>query len=171
MILSGGREAFTGEVSETQEYFRGIGYELDAFSNPAEYFLDLVNADFVDPDQVNKILDAWAETKSSGGLKSSKSAEELSKQLARGSENSPRSRSVLEKRSTGMMHEMTVMLNRHAKLVVKDPMLYIGRMIIFFIANLYFSLVYIEARTRTQDQVLNRLWLCVWYIGVPANVS
>ena len=70
-----------------------------------------------------------------------------------------------------MMHEMHVMLNRHAKLVVKDPVLYLARMMIFFMANLYFSLVYIEARTRTQDQVLNRLWLCVWFIGVPANVS
>jgi len=37
--------------------------------------------------------------------------------------------------------------------------------------NLYFTVVYIKARERRQDQVLNRMWLNVWYAGVPSMVT
>ena len=43
MILSGGREAFCGTLPETKPYFESLGYPLIDDTNPAEYFLDLVN--------------------------------------------------------------------------------------------------------------------------------
>lgn len=44
MIMSRGRTAFTGEVSEATPYFEDIGYPIPDETNPAEYFMDLVNS-------------------------------------------------------------------------------------------------------------------------------
>ena len=62
------------------------------------------------------------------------------------------------------------MLRRHALLVVRDPVLYIGRAFIFLFSTST-PAVYAQARNRNQDQVLNRMWLGIWYIGVPANMG
>ena len=67
MILSKGREAFTGDVSDAAPYFEEIGYPLPAMTNPAEHFLDLVNADFSDDAEVDKILDTWEEKRPEAG--------------------------------------------------------------------------------------------------------
>lgn len=44
MILSKGREAFTGDVHDAIPYFNDIGSPCPANTNPAEFFLDLVNS-------------------------------------------------------------------------------------------------------------------------------
>ena len=67
MILSGGREAFCGKVGDTKPYFEKLGYPLVDDTNPAEFFLDLVNDDFVDQAEVDKILDVWEAAKKGGG--------------------------------------------------------------------------------------------------------
>ena len=170
MILSGGREAFCGKVGDTKPYFEKLGYPLVDDTNPAEFFLDLVNDDFVDQAEVDKILDVWEAAKKGGGSPAATvaGAEPDSPPV---NEEAAGSTSALLEKKTGLCHEMNCMLRRHALLVVRDPVLYIGRAMIFLMSNLYFSAVYIEARTRTQDQVLNRLWLIIWYIGVPANMG
>lgn len=33
----------------------------------------------------------------------------------------------------------------------------------------FFAIIYIESRERSQEQVLNRLWLCMWLCGVPTS--
>lgn len=63
------------------------------------------------------------------------------------------------------------MLDRHFKLVVKDPVTYLGRSFVFLLANIYFAVVYVKARERAQDQVLNRFWTIVWFICVPTQLS
>ena len=131
---------------------------MSDLTNPAEFFLDLVNNDFMDQKEVDKVLDVWQEHKK-------KLVKETlpvsSERLSDGDRNT----------NGSIMHEIQVMLRRHALLVMRDPVLYIGRAVIFLFANLFFSLVYIKARNRTQDQVLNRMWLTIWYVGVPANMG
>ena len=59
MLLSGGREAFCGASRDAIGYFEGIGHAMPRHTNPAEFLLDLVNADFTPKAEVDKILDAW----------------------------------------------------------------------------------------------------------------
>lgn len=70
MILSKGREAYTGDVKDATEYFESIGYPLPIQTNPAEHFLDLVNSDFSSDEEVDKILDTWEEKRPEGGSSS-----------------------------------------------------------------------------------------------------
>jgi ABC-type multidrug transport system ATPase subunit len=67
MIMSKGREAFTGDVTDSIPYFESIGYPCPPATNPAEFFLDLVNSDFSDVAAVEDMLKTWEEKKPDAG--------------------------------------------------------------------------------------------------------
>ncbi len=52
---------------------------------------------------------------------------------------------------------MWVQLRRQALLSWRDPILYVSRVVIFFVACIFFAWVYSDARNRAQDQVLTTL--------------
>jgi ABC-type multidrug transport system ATPase subunit len=142
MILSKGREAFHGKQNDAEGYFESIGHPMPRATNPAEFFLDLVNADFSTDDEVDSILDAWETHKKENNI----TTREASYDSISGTSES---RSVFK--------EISVLLRRHAILILRDPILYAGRAIIFLLANLFFALVYLKARPYTQDQALNKM--------------
>ncbi|KAJ4366949.1 hypothetical protein N0V83_007479 [Neocucurbitaria cava] len=46
MLLSRGKVAYNGPVSELKDYFAKLGYNMPLYTNPAEFVIDLVNTDF-----------------------------------------------------------------------------------------------------------------------------
>jgi hypothetical protein len=60
---------------------------------------------------------------------------------------------------------------RQAHIAMIDPMIYMGRAVGFLAACTFFSIIYVESRERTQEQVLNRLWLSMWFAGVPTSMG
>ena len=162
MILSQGREAYTGDVKDATGYFESIGYPLPLQTNPAEHFLDLVNSDFSDEAEVTKILDTWQEMRPD---KNNSSHHKKKDDDDEGQEG------VVKLKRTTFGKEMVIMFRRHSALIARDPILYLGRCFIFLIANLIFGLVYLNARDFTQDQAANKIWVMVWFIGVPSNMG
>jgi energy-coupling factor transporter ATP-binding protein EcfA2 len=67
MIMSRGRQAFSGEKEEAIPYFESIGYPCPPATNPAEFFLDLVNSDFSDESVITGMLDTWEEKRPDAG--------------------------------------------------------------------------------------------------------
>lgn len=60
LLLSGGSPCYFGPVSNVESYFGQVGCPVPAYTNPAEFILDLVSADFNDDlNQANKIRLAW----------------------------------------------------------------------------------------------------------------
>jgi len=162
LILSKGREAFAGDVQEAEAYFEDIGYALPLATNPAEHFLDLVNSDFSPEEEVTKLLDTWEERRdpvipSMHGNK--------------GFDDCDNKGVVLDRGATDTMKEMSVLFRRHFALIVRDPVLYLGRCAMFFIINLVFALVYWNARDYTQDQTTNKLWVNIWFVAVSTNLG
>ena len=51
MLLSEGREAFVGDAHRSMGWFASLGYPIPPNTNPADHCLDLVNADFAEPDK------------------------------------------------------------------------------------------------------------------------
>ena len=49
--------------------------------------------------------------------------------------------------------------------------MYLGRMVAFLLTCAFFSVVYIESRSRSQDQVFARMWLVLWFLGVPSSLG
>lgn len=58
-----------------------------------------------------------------------------------------------------------------AYLSVSDPILYLTRVGSFTLASVVFALVYWDARERTQEQVVNRLFLSAWFVAMPTCMS
>ena len=151
MLLSKGREAYVGSAKEATAYFGSIGYALPPETNPAEHFLDLVNADFSSSEEVDSVLDKWEDQRITAPLLGSDTAAE--KTIMGGHLNH------------GLFRETKVMFRRHSLLMARDPLLYAGRFVGFLVVNCVFGVVYIAARAYTQDQAINKLWVSGWYIG------
>lgn len=162
MLMSRGREAFSGDVADAIPYFESIGYSCPQATNPAEYFLDLVNSDFTEESKVEKILEDWQYTRSD------LSSTHHSKASAHGKEGQSW---VAEIASPSLLSESLVMLRRHFTLIVRDPILYVGRCAVFLVACSFFGFVYWNARDYEQDQAINKMWLIIWYVGVPTNMG
>jgi energy-coupling factor transporter ATP-binding protein EcfA2 len=160
MILSKGREAFVGDVHDAGPYFEHLGEPVPTSINPAEHFLDVFNADFSSDELVTQKLDAWDRYKKDHqlGISASQSVEE--------SDLLP-----YEQSGQSAFHEISVLMRRHAVLIARDPILYLGRCVIFLIVNTIFGIVYLKARGNEQDQSANKMWLWNWYVGVPSNLG
>jgi len=65
-LLCEGKVCYFGNIEEVSTYLDTIGYSIPANTNPAEYLLDLVNADFDGGSaRVAAIQQAWVERSSS----------------------------------------------------------------------------------------------------------
>lgn len=157
MLLSKGRVAYNGPAKDAEAYFGAQGFETPSNMSAAEYFLDLVNADFTSDEDVGKVLDSWE------GHKQNNQQEEDLEIVQQAPAD--------EKSKVGIMTQCSVMLRRHTSIALRDPTLYLGRGLIFLFTNLFFSIIYIGQRQRDQDQVLNKVWLSIWFIGVPSNMG
>jgi hypothetical protein len=159
MILSRGREAFTGTaIPDATDYFARIGYPLPAETNPAEHFLDLVNSDFLGSKEVDNILDTWQQQKQEQECQEVVDDED---DVLFARENHPPIAPYLQ--------ELSLMFRRHFRLVARDPILYLGRCAVFFAMGTIFSLVYWNARELDLDQVYSKLWVQLWFSAVPAQ--
>lgn len=163
MLMSRGRQAYSGDVKDAVAYFDGVGYPCPPAMNPAEFFLDLVNSDFTDEAAVNTILDTWEEKRPEGGGSS-----HHKKGFGEGDDAQE---GVTDVQGSSLATEVSIMFRRHGSLIARDPILYIGRCVSFLIINLVFALVYLSARDNTQDQSMNKFWVQCWFIGVPCNMG
>ena len=155
MILSKGRVAYMGNSGpEATKYFSGLGHQISNNMNPAEFMVDLVNADFNDEAVVENILTSWSKT---------------NPPVASNSQVVVAATKELEECT--FCRQLVIMLDRHLKLVLRDPLLFVGRMGIFICALLFFAIMYVAARDPAQDQVMNRMWYATWCLGIPSNMA
>ena len=165
MLLSSGRTAYRGPALEVVDYFGAIGFPIAEDKNPAEFMLDQVNREFVDPAQVDRILDRWSEAEGAG------------KHALRGGGGegaAPTPPPQLSARGvfrTGCCTQSGVLLRRHGTMVAKDPMLYAGRCLMYMISCTFFAIIYWYSRDRKQSQVLFRTFLLMWHVGVPTSMG
>lgn len=162
MLLSKGRVAYCGGAGEAAlYYFNSIGYPITEHMNPAEFMVDLVNADFNDTDVVESILQTWSKYSSPPSIacllspRSQFSYVHLRQELT----------------ECELCDQILIMLRRHGTLCLRDPLLFLGRMGIFLCATMFFAIVYVSARSLNQAQVLNRMWYVMWCVGMPANMA
>ena len=170
MILSRGREAFMGDVGDAAPYFESIGHPMPENTNPAEHFLDLVNSDFSGEEDVTKILDQWAGTQGANPSThgANPSTHDSNKNGGSDDDNVGADR-VDDMHDTSAVKEVSIMFSRHFTLISRDPILYLGRCVIFLISCSLFGFVYWNARKFETDQMFNKFWVQVWFSSVPTN--
>mgnify|MGYP005845049007 CR=1 FL=1 len=135
----------------------------------SEHFLDIVNADFSSDEEVDKILDAWEER----GPAATKSETTQIDDDDDGHGDSDNDSDVQQGVAAGFKkdrgHLIKKMFQRHALIIVRDPLLYVGRALVFLILNMVFGFVYWKARDADQSQALNKHFLNLWYCGIACN--
>ena len=119
-------------------------------TNPADFLLDLVNADFADKGEVDELLDAWADSREKRDSESDLAALGAEANLD-GDGARP-----------NVANQLAPLLRRQALLLSRDPLVLFARALCFMLGNAYFAVVYIKTRERHQDQVLNKMWL-LWF--------
>ena len=162
LLLSRGKTAYMGTPKGSVAFFNSIGCQCPSQTNPAEFLLDLINSEFTSKVEVEKLLNTWK----------SKEDSELSQlgiaiQIAEKGEL-PDTSNLAKLTFT---QELYYVGERQMRLIFSDPTMYLGRAIAFLFACTFFSVIYIYCRDRNQDQVLNRLWLSMWFVGVPTSLG
>jgi len=160
MLLAKGRLVYMGPTNEAVPYFCGKGYHLPQDTNPAEHLLDVINPEFSDPAQVDTLIQAWQENQDPVREDGSGTQGTKGSSVIKFNEDSFFSlRSFME------------LVKRHAKLSIRDPTLYTGRVVAFCLTGILISLVYLDARNRSLDMAVERAVMHGWFFAVPSLLS
>ncbi|CAM9216387.1 unnamed protein product [Ectocarpus sp. 12 AP-2014] len=62
ILLTMGQTAYFGPASDSLDHFARLGHEPKGLVNPADYLLEITNADFSDTEAVQELADSWKET-------------------------------------------------------------------------------------------------------------
>eukprot|EP00538_Stauroneis_constricta_P011077 CAMPEP_0119551744 /NCGR_PEP_ID=MMETSP1352-20130426/4913_1 /TAXON_ID=265584 /ORGANISM="Stauroneis constricta, Strain CCMP1120" /LENGTH=649 /DNA_ID=CAMNT_0007597857 /DNA_START=239 /DNA_END=2188 /DNA_ORIENTATION=+ len=173
MIMSRGRQAFSGDVDKAAPYFDRIGYPMPDATNPAEHFLDLVNSDFSGEEEVEHILSLWDQHKSKNASSHGGSTHGTEHDVdgTDGNDGDDEAVGVEKLKGTGFMAELGIMFKRHSLLIGRDPILYLGRCFIFLVMCTVFAFVYWNARDNELDQLYSKMWIQLWLASVPTNMG
>ena len=125
--------------------------------------MDIVNADFSDDAAVDSILDTWEEHKGAG--KDSMHGSKVSRRFST-EEDLEGVAGGLKKNLIG---ETKIMFLRCWLLIIRDPILYLGRLVAFLFANTFFAFVYWNARPFVQERTVDKMWINVWFCAVSTN--
>lgn len=158
MLLTNGEQAFMGKAKEASPYFDSIGYPMEEMTNPADFLVDIVNADFTSDESVNTILEEWKL------VQAAKRNTQNDLTFADSTDGDCFHGLVYRQKSYGS--EFSTLLRRHALMIGRDPFLYVGRCIALCIATTLFAAAYWNSRNRAQEQTFNWFYANVWHISL-----
>ena len=148
LLLSKGRTAYFGSPSGSVEYFKNVlNLPIPALSNPAEFVIDAINSEFTEEEKVNNILESWNDNNNEKDICYSISETLPNKNLAE---------------LTSLL-QLYYVFKRQCYIIVKDPMVYSGRAVMYLMMCIFFAVIYVHSRVRNQDQIFDRLWITIWY--------
>jgi len=148
LILSGGHIAYFGPAAQLAQHLADVGRPMQPNANPAEYALDVVNADFTSPGSVKEVLDEWPKY---APTQQRREPQQLGERGA----------------VSGFVGQVLLLFKRHAVLTVREPMLYTARMVVIFAVTVFFCVVYLESRKLTQVQIMQKAFYVFWFVCVP----
>ena len=109
---------------------------------------------------MDRLLDAWEEQKPDARNSKHGVREPLLDQVG-----------VSEGVRTSLGQEIKIMFRRHAVLIIRDPILYLGRTVAFLFVNTFFAFVYWNARPFVQERTIDKMWVNVWFCAVSTNMG
>ncbi|CAE8665440.1 unnamed protein product [Polarella glacialis] len=153
LVLARGRVAYAGPVEDAGRHMQSINVPpMEHGSSLPEYLMDITNSDFTDEQKIQNIWDHWS---------ASEQAIVLAETAA----------PMREAKMRGLVAQTLILCRRQAIMTMRDPTVYSARWVFAATANLFFSVVYIDARDRNQEQVLPRIWLLGFCLGAPVFMS
>jgi hypothetical protein len=164
MLLSQGKIAYMGPAATAPDYFANLGFPCPDRTNPADHMLGLVNAEFTDPANVATILAAYEGSDVRKSRRSSIAVEKAGGKKALAKSYKP-------KATSSFPRQVFILLRRHSLIVMRDPMVYLGRCVMFALGCAFFAIIYYNSKNRAQEQIVARLFLLMWLVAVPTALG
>eukprot|EP00966_Prymnesium_polylepis_P321808 7378100-Prymnesium_polylepis.2 len=143
--------AYVGKSTELTQYLESIGRPLPPNTNPADFMLDLINKDFSDPATVDLVVGEWEKRKP---VVTNMPSSDL-RPVAR----------------PNVCKQFGTLLRKHVLLTRRDPLVYVARMIIIMLTNVFVSILYIEGRQKRQERALSLFFYLFFAVAIPGMFS
>ena len=166
LVLSGGRPAYYGLASELVAFLTSVGKVVPEHTNVADFVLDAVNADFTPTADVEALLSAWdahcfaPSIVSDFGVLSEARVEWLDAHVRSADDVTAESVATRSK----FPFAFALLLRKHSLLLVRDPTVYLMRIVCFAVVSCFFAALYIDSRQLIQQQLFSREFL-QWWVG------
>ncbi|CAE8598607.1 unnamed protein product [Polarella glacialis] len=153
LVLAGGQTSCAGPVKEAGRHMQSLDVPaMEDGSSLPEYLLDLTNSDFTDEQQVQNIWNNWIA---------------LEQTIVSAEAAAP----MREAKMRGLVGKTLILCRRLAIMAMRGPTVYSARWVFAATAKVVFSLIYIDARDRNQEQALPRIWVMSCCLGAPVFMS
>lgn len=143
MLLSRGRTVYFGPTNRAVAYFEKIGYPVPNLENPADFFMDCINSDFANEEDVDKIAEAWLQSEWKQRLDA-----ELEK--LQQTEHAKEPAHDIKVRPVPRWHQIQALTRRNALNYRRNPAAVILRMAMYMALSIFVGLVYLRL---SKDQV------------------
>jgi hypothetical protein len=162
LILSKGQQIFFGKMKSANSHFAKLGYPCPPATNPAEHFLDLADPEFADEETFKLLVVAW--------LKSKTRTDPEASAAYGGPPSDYKQDGFIGGPSNSLAREICILFRRQSVNMLRDP-IYLGRCAMFLVVNSLIAFVYWNTRPFTQDQVVNKIWLSLWFVAIPSSMG
>ncbi|DBA03014.1 TPA: hypothetical protein N0F65_003202 [Lagenidium giganteum] len=144
MVLSGGETIYFGPRENSIKHFSSVGYECPMYSNPAEYFITLVNADFEGHADIRKLVNAYA---------SSTIAADTASLIVADRNAVTDFKPVVPVPPSGM-RQFWVMMHRNSINNIRNPGIYWVRLFMYFMLSFMVGTMYLYTNKDISQQDL-----------------
>ncbi|KAH9123665.1 hypothetical protein AeMF1_005419, partial [Aphanomyces euteiches] len=146
MILAKGQTVFFGPPTSALSHFANLGHRLPPFTNPGEFYLQLVNTDFDGHHDVDELIASYA---------SSAAAAQVYEQI-----NQDRSdlrmfefpMDYMRELRPSAWRQMTMLMHRNSLNNIRNPGVYGIRLAMYIMLSLMVATVYIYTNKQIRDE-------------------
>lgn len=144
MILSAGQTVYCGQRRDALRHFASIGFECPQYSNPAEYFIELVNADFEGHADIPKLVGSYA---------TGPAAAKLQGQII-SDRNTVVDNKPVEPEAPSALRQFWVLLYRNSLNNIRNPGIYWVRVFMYFMLSFMVGTMYLSTNKDITEEDL-----------------
>ncbi|TRY64422.1 hypothetical protein DNTS_017116 [Danionella cerebrum] len=151
-LLHKGETVYAGPAAEAMGYFQSLGYQCEAFNNPADFFLDVTNGETSSSNPTDKSLaelyrDSQYSTAVQEGLKS----------ITGASEPSSQAKTRAPSYATTFFYQLNVVCRRTLLNVLRNPQTSYAQMALNIFFALLIGLIYFQMPMTLPEALQNRI--------------
>uniref|UniRef100_A0A7S3YAG1 ABC transporter domain-containing protein n=1 Tax=Lotharella globosa TaxID=91324 RepID=A0A7S3YAG1_9EUKA len=161
LLLSKGKVAYFGPAKSSLSYFEKLGFTAPAQMNPADFLIEISNPDFTSPEQVNDLIAKW----------DAQYETERKEKEGTGSDTDKVEPKQGSPYASSFFWQVFVLTSRMTKSYVRDPGAYIGRAVLYTTMSTIFGIIYLGAREKSQEHVLDILFAIAWGMATPSYMA
>lgn len=161
LLLSRGRTAYIGPADDAMSFFTEILPEPVKMMNPADWLLEMINADFTEESKVDAVLGYWQE---------SDLARLVQEEVAASAEHCKDTLNQLPPRAQAVFSRVWSLISRAWLNYMRDPASYILRLVVIASMSVFLGAAYSGLKDSQQD-ILDTAYLIQWGLAFNSYVN